>query len=588
MADLTQIEREAWASLRPPAKIRLSKWVEKNVVLTASIAAAPGLMRLFPYQREMADSMGNPAVERVSVLKSARIGYSQLLTALMAHHVVNDPASVLAVLPTDSDAKYLMTSVIEPTFAASPSLASALEADTRGRDTMLSRHYPGGTLALIPASTPRALRARTARVILMDELDAWELDARGEGDPVTLAEKRAFTFADRKIVAGSTPVDEDTSHILRMYNRSDMRVWECSCQHCGEYHPLEWKDIRWQPDRPETAAWACPSCGSFTEDREKAPMLTAGRWRATRPEVRGHHGYKINALASLLPNAAWPLLAAEFVEAKRGGPVTLKPWVNTVLGEAWRGEGDDLDPAALAKLQRPHNLESIPPEIVCLTAGADIQGDRIELSTCGWDRDGNCRVLAHEIVWGEPLEDATWRELDGLLTRRFKHPNGGELRVDAAVIDSGNWSDAVYAFCRPRTSRRVIAGKGMPGMGKPYLAWGASRQTRLALIGTEAIKLHLHQRLGSGETVTFSDELGPDYLDQIAAEKLVTKYRRGHPVRQWDKISGRRNEALDTLVYATAARRLVALNFDAREAELASAGAPKKAPAVVRSSWLNG
>lgn len=586
MSRVDEIEKQAWAALRPPPKLRLSEWTERNVHLPATLAAAPGLMRLFPYQREMADAMSDPAVERVTVLKSARVGYTQLAVAALAHFAANDPSAVLAVLPTESDARHLMTGIIEPTFRESPALRDLLTADTTGRDTMLSRHFPGGNLALVSAASPRNLRARTARVLIMDELDGWEIDARGEGDPVALAEKRTFTFADRKIIAGSTPVDEETSRILRLYGQSDQRVWEVPCPHCGSFHELAWTDIRWEPDRPDTAAWACPSCGSITTDGEKAPMLMAGRWRATRPEVRGHAGFRINSLASLLANAAWPKLAAEFLDAKRS-PVTLKPFINTVLGEAWRGEGDDLDPAALTALQRPHSLDSIPEDVLWITGGADVQGDRIELTLAGWTADGDCRVLSHEIVWGQPLEDQTWTELDALLSRHWVHPRGGVIRADAAVIDSGNWADAVYAFTRPRTSRRIVAGKGVTGFSRPYLAWGASRKTRLALIGVDSIKLHLHQRLQTGETITFSDRLGVDYLDQIAAEKLVTKYVRGHPSRQWQKISGRRNEALDTLTYATAARTLIAAPAEAREGELTGKPKPGK-PAVAKSKWLSG
>ena len=586
MTRLAEIRRAAWEALRPPARLRLSEWTERNVYLPATIAAAPGFMRLFPYQRDMADAMGDPTIERVTILKSARVGYTQLAVAALAHYASNDPAAVLAVLPTEDDAKQLVTGVVEPTFAESPALRGLLTADTRGRDTMLSRSFPGGSLSVVSAKSPRNLRARTARILIMDELDGWEIDARGEGDPVTLAEKRTFTFSNRKIIAGSTPVDEDTSRISRLYAQSDQRVFECPCPHCGDFHEIAWKDIRWQSGRPETAAWACPTCGALTEDQHKARMILAGRWRATRPEVAGHAGFRINSLSSLLPNAAWPKLAAEFLDAKRS-PVTLKPFINTTLGEPWRGEGDDLDPAALAGLQRPHDLGNIPEDVLFITAGADVQGDRVEMTLAGWTAAGDCRVLSHETVHGAPHEDATWRDLDDLLTRHWIHPHGGVIRPDAVVIDSGNWADAVYAFTGPRASRRVVAGKGISGFSKPYLSWGKTRRARLALIGVDGIKLHLHQRIQTGDTITFSDRLGDDYLDMIAAEKLQTKYLRGHPIRQWVKISGRRNEALDTLAYATAARTLVAQPIETRKAQLAGKP-PANRPAVVKSAWLTG
>ena len=58
----------------------------------------------------------------------------------------------------------------------------------------------------------------TARVLFADEIDGYELSAGAEGDPVELAMRRTMTFANRKIVLASTPVDADTSRILRAYD----------------------------------------------------------------------------------------------------------------------------------------------------------------------------------------------------------------------------------------------------------------------------------------------------------------------------------------------------------------------------------
>ena len=585
MTSLAEIEGATWAALRPPAKLRLSEWTEANVVLPSTLAASPGRMRLFPYQTDMADSMGDPTVERVTVLKSARIGYTQLAVAALAHYAANDPSPTLAVLPAEADCKHLMTGVVEPTFRESPVLSGLLSADTYGRDTMLSRQFPGGSLKMVSANAPRNLRALTARVLILDELDGWEIDARGEGDPLTLAEKRTFSFSDRKIIAGSTPVDEETSRVCRLYRQSDQRVWEVPCPHCESFAEITWKDITWPEGQPEKAAWACPSCGAVTEDREKAPMLLAGRWRATAPHVEGHHGYRINALSSLLPNAAWGKLAAEFVEAKKS-PVTLKPWVNTILGEPWRGEGEDLDPADLARLQVPLTTEPIPAGILFLTAGVDVQGDRLEASLVGWTEDHRIHVIEHVTLWGGPREPDTWAELDAWLGRQFHHAAGGLCYVDAAVIDSGFNADEVYAFTRPRHARRIVAGKGVSGFQRPRLAWGASRKTRIAQVGVDPLKLEIHDRVRDGQTIAFADDLGPDYLEQLAAERLVTRMHRGHPVRQWELISGRRNEALDTLAYAIAARTLVSMPPEQRAEVVRAARPPEAPPRVMRSRFV--
>jgi Phage terminase large subunit (GpA) len=74
---------------------------------------------------------------------------------------------------------------------------------------------------------------------------------------------------------------------------------------------------------------AAPSCKSLIEEKHKARMLKKGRWRALRPEASpAHAGFRISTPASVLPQARWGQLAAEFLRAKDDS-ATLKVFVNT-------------------------------------------------------------------------------------------------------------------------------------------------------------------------------------------------------------------------------------------------------------------
>ena len=44
----------------------------------------------------------------------------------------------------------------------------------------------------------------------------------------------------------------------------------------------------------------------------------------------------IHALVSLLANATWPQLMAEWFRAKRGGSAEQQPFINQVLGRTWK------------------------------------------------------------------------------------------------------------------------------------------------------------------------------------------------------------------------------------------------------------
>lgn len=586
MADtvsIAAIRKRALAALRPPAKIRLSDWTESHVRLPSSLSAQPGLMRLWPHQRAIADSIGDPGVERVSILKSARVGYTQLLTAATGNFVANDPCPILVVLPAEQDCRSLMVNNLEPVFNESPALRGAL-TDTRGRDVLLERHFPGGSLKLVSARAPRNLRGHTARVLFLDEVDAFEVDVRGEGDPVNLAIRRTTTYADRKIVMGSTPVHEETSKIVRAYAQSDQRVFEVPCPQCGERFELEWSHIAWEEGQPDTAHAVCPNSGCVIEEREKSSMVENGAWRATRPDVKGHHGYRLNSLVSLLPNARWSVLAAEFIEAKKS-PETLQTFVNTVLGQPWRDQanGEGLDEGALASRAEPFSLDAIPPEVSILTAGVDVQRDRLECVILGWS-ESECFVMAQREIWGSPHENETWADLDDYLKTIWRRPDGSTIRISATAVDAGDGEtmDKVMEFCRARLARRVFAVKGAAGQ-RAVIAASKSKGGRLFIVGVDGVKSQIMARLtGNSVSVRFSASLEARFYEELTSERLVVKYSRGAPVRQWERIAGRRAEALDCIVYGWAVRALLG---GARPAN--TTGQSEKPRQAIKSRWLD-
>jgi phage terminase large subunit GpA-like protein len=573
-------------------RLPLSDWIQSNLALPDDVSARPGSVRLYPYQRGIADAISDPLIERISVVKSARIGYTTLLVGALGNHVVNDPAPVLFVLPTEDDCRQFVVSNVEPTFAASAILDGVLSGDLKekNRNTMLSRRFPGGSLKVVAAKAPRNLRGHNVRILVMDEIDAMEPTA--EGSPIRLAEGRTTQFDDRKIIIGSTPVFEESSLVLAAYSKSDQRVFEVPCPECSEHHEVRWKDIQWPEGEPEKAAWCCPGCGSVVEEKHKASMVAKGRWRATKPDVKGHAGFRINSLVSPLANAAWGKLAAEFVAAK-DKPEDLQTFINLVLGEGWREHGDALDDAALAAKAEAFSLDILPEAVLAITSGVDVQRkDRLEVTFIGWAEDGTAYVLGHRVIWGAPSDDETWRELDELLKQKFQHPFGGKLGVDAVAIDSGDGETMadVYGFCFPRARRRIFAIKGAPGK-RPSIERSKQKVKGgwLMIVGVDGIKSALMNRLRRGNTIRFSNSLPASWFEQLASEQVVVRYSRGQPVRMFERIKGRQAEALDCVVYAMAIRDLVHVNWPAREEQMRNSTVEMAAvqrPRVIESEWL--
>lgn len=50
-------------------------------------------------------AIGDAGIERVTVLKSSRVGFTALLCAAIGHHCVNEPAPVLVLQPAEADVR---------------------------------------------------------------------------------------------------------------------------------------------------------------------------------------------------------------------------------------------------------------------------------------------------------------------------------------------------------------------------------------------------------------------------------------------------------------------------------------------------
>ena len=314
-------------------------------------------------------------------------------------------------------------------------------------------------------------------------------------------------------------------------------------------------------------------------------MIAQGRWRATAPEVKGHAGFRINCLVSPHHNARWGKLAAEFMQAKRS-PETLQPFVNTILGQPWKTEGEDLDEHELFGRREPFTLDQMPPEVLWLTAGVDCQDDRIEIVIMGHG-ETDWFVLAHRVIYGPIDGEAVWQDLDSLLRETWQHPNGGTMRIDACAVDSGDGGhlEHVMGFCRPRFGRRVVPIKGVPGFSRPLLQ--KSGNQHLWLAGVDAAKSQVFARVSRKQGIRFGEALAPIFFEQFASERRIVRYVRGKPEARFERIKGKRAETLDATVYALAARQLIGQRLDLRQAELASKAARKPSPAIIRSAWLN-
>ena len=614
----------------PPPDLTVSQWADAYRMLSSKGASEPGPYRTdrTPYLREPMDLLSERSgVEQVVLMFGAQVGKSESGNNWLAYIIDVCPGPVMAVQPTTDTAKRYSRQRITPMIEETPRLRTRVK-ENRSRDdanTTLAKDFPAGTLVIAGANSAAGLRSMPVRFLFLDEIDAYPLDVDGEGDPVGLAERRTATFARRKILKTSTPTQRGFSRIEQAYDAGDRARYWVPCPHCSQHQVLRWSNLKWQRDDvgspiPGTVRYACEACGALIGEHEKPFMLAHGQWRAERPrrEVASFH---LSALYSPLGWYSWEQAVAEFYDAneaaKAGDVSKLKVWTNTVLAETWEEAGDRVSEHELAKRAEDLPRRVVPAWALAVTAGADVQADRVEVYVWAWGRGERSAIVEREIVYGSPSDEQTWQRVDEFMQASFDHASGAKLKIDAAAVDSGgHHTQEVYNFCRARAWRNVIAIKGQSQAGKAVLGkptdidvtWRGvklRRGVKLWPIGTDTAKATLYGRLrltepGAGY-VHLAKWLPAEVFEQLTAERLVTKYHKGRPRLEWMKPSGRRNEALDCAVYALAAAHFLGiprwrepdwqrLEHRVRQAELlpadtepAPAAAPDKdAPAAPR------
>ena len=92
MSNIESIAKAALLAFKPPEKLSLSEWADSHAFLSAESSAEGGRWRTLPYQKGIMDAITDPNVEQVTVMKSARVGYSKILNHVIGYYVHQDPA----------------------------------------------------------------------------------------------------------------------------------------------------------------------------------------------------------------------------------------------------------------------------------------------------------------------------------------------------------------------------------------------------------------------------------------------------------------------------------------------------------------
>lgn len=424
------------------------------------------------------------------------------------------------------------------------------------------------------------------RALLVTEYVNWVSSVR-------CAVNACANFAScRKIFLVSTPTTKGTSRIQREFERSDQRYFKVPCPHCQHYQVLKFKQLKWTEGKPESTYYCCEKCNAHIEEYHKTDMLAKGYWEATGCGEHRSRSYHLSSLYSPLGWFSWAEVARLYEQAKddKDG---MKSFVNTVLGEPFEEAYEAPEWMRLYERRETYPMGTIPEGGLFLTAGVDVQRDRLECEIVAWGREKESWSVDYIVLSGDSSQPGVWKKLDKLLAKDWPHVCGSTLAIQVMCVDSGFVTQAVYSWVRQHLQaifggagfrvsgpRTVVAIKGrdgetalIPNVSRVDLS-GKRRALRLCLVSGPVAKAELYSWLKlprpTGEDLAQGKgylpgtchfpEYAEEYFKQLTAERRVIRLHKGFPKASWEKDPTRNNEALDCRVYARAGANIYGLD----------------------------
>ena len=518
-------------------------WVEGNIVL-GQAASTPGPVRLFPYQRAILQAFTDPEVHDITLMVSSQLGKTEVVTWMMLYAICNTPTNMMFVEPQFPNLKRWRSDKLLPALQLNPDIPVANPRQTSGVNNIERFSYPGGTCELAIASSPATLRQATARFTFSDEIDVYNYGEERE-DPIDVIRQRAHTFEGRqKHIWLSTPVDRGESPIENLFLSGNQQRFWVPCQACLEPMLL-------LLEHTQQGRMYCPSCGQVIQPWDKPAMVRAGEWKADRPEIKGHASFHLNQFYSPFADIERTLeVIEEHIEAGNERTVFQQilaiPYDKPILRE--------LDESLLATIHnRQCPYEGTPDAI---TMGADVQGNRIEVSVVEWYQGDSVYIRLHQAFPRTP-SGQEWDDFARLFVA---------VKPDKVFIDRNFEPDKVeqgLARTVPMAYKREVVatciGNGLEKDSDP-ISKKFSGHFRIA---TNQAKDWVAEILSLERIKVNPDNTPVDYPRQLISERKVLIKKGSKELQVWMKPKNNtRNEGLDCLVYALAARRTLPRHYN--------------------------
>lgn len=257
----------------------------------------------------------------------------------------------------------------------------------------------------------------------------------------------------------------------------------------------------------------------------------------------------------------------------------------------------------------------VPRQCSRLTAGIDVQGNMLFWLVAAWDEKFGGSIVDYgsfpkqnkayfraaeakpdlEAMYPNMVDTARiyrgLMELTGwLLSRRFEQAEtGANLSIERCLVDSGDFTDTVYQFCRESPHSSVLnpsKGYGLSAGKVRVSEWSLKEgeksgwnwrmrapdkgRGRLVMIDSNIWKSFVYERLSVPMATPGCLSLNgkESYVHQLLADHLTSESRertdgRGLTIYEWTRKPNRENHWWDCLNYAAVAASVLGIEFSA-------------------------
>jgi phage terminase large subunit GpA-like protein len=580
LSDLGVLEvlREYYGTLRPRDLLPVDRWADTKRILAGTASAQSGLWRTDrnPPQREIMQvlSHDHPAKD-VVVVTPTQWGKTEILLNFMFQAIDQRSGSILCGQPTIGDARKFIRQRFDPSIRFMRELKAKIgnQDGKKGGDSDMLKVFPNGLLIMAWSNSAANLSAMPCAWFLADEIDRWAFDADGQGCPVEMGIARTENFPNAKRLFVSTPANKIDSRIWPRFEAGDQRLFLVPCWHCNHFFFMDWPDMEWEKDRnglviPESVRVKCPKCEYLNEEKHKQKALHDGHWNPTNP-AGAYPSFRINALYKPRAWGSWLELVNGYRKAKKNVH-TYKVWYNTKRALPWEEEGTKAEPHKLMARREVYEAD-VPGQALILTAGVDVQDDRLEAEVVGWGAGFENWGIERVTLWGDTSGSAVWNDLDHWLQGSWERPDGSRQYIAASCLDAfGHRTEEVYRWCKPREPRRIFPAYGRGGDGLPILGRVTRRHKSgvyLFPIGTDTCKDEILAGLLVEEIgekychFPMIAEYDEEFFKQLTAEAKVLIFQDNRETFKWRKLRAR-NEALDIRQLNRAALEITSVDLD--------------------------